>query len=102
MKKVLAVLLMVTFMLPAISFAAEDVEKLKAEYKGVVNEFGQNGETQRLLIEGFKQTNATYQALIDRQLKLQEMAKSLAEKIQKLEAPVPAEVPEGGGTAETD
>lgn len=89
MKKILAVLVVLVFLSPAVLFAADDVEKLKADYQEVVKEFGGNLQTQQLLVEGFKQTNATYQALVARQLKLQKMAKNLADKIQKMEAPSP-------------
>ena len=102
MKRILAVLF-VTIMLTGVSFAADDIEKLRAEYQEIVATFQNNVETQSLLVEGFKSMNITYQAIVAQQLKLQEMAKVVAEKIQKLEAVVaPAEPVEDGGTAETD
>ena len=102
MKRILAVLF-VTIMLTGVSFAADDIEKLRAEYQEIVATFQNNVETQSLLVEGFKSMNITYQAIVAQQLKLQEMAKVVAGKIQKLEAVVaPAEPVEDGGTAETD
>ena len=79
---------------------ADELEDTKAQYQQIVNSFTDNLNTQRLLVEGFKASNATFQALIKEQGKLQKQAQKLAGVIKKLEAPVSAEPPKG--TEETE
>jgi beta-galactosidase GanA len=86
------IVLLATFMLLGVAYAGE-LEDTKAEYQKVVNAFSANAHTQNLMVEGFKSTNLTYQALVREQVKLQEMAKKLAEKIKKLEVPPTPNLP---------
>lgn len=69
------------------AYSADDLDKLKADYQNIVNSFTDNLNSQRLLVEGFKSTNSTYQALVAAQVKLQKKAKALADKIKELETP---------------
>jgi len=93
MKKVLTILL-VTFMLLGFAYASDDLAKLKADLQSLVNSYNDNANSQQLLIEGFKATNSTYQALVNAQTKLQKQAQVISGKIQKLETPPVKEEPD--------
>lgn len=92
MKRILALSVVLFLALGAVSFANE-LEKAKEDYTKVVSEFTDNLNNQKMLVEGFKATNSTYQALVKRQVQLQQIAKKLSDKIKELEVPDIAEPP---------
>jgi hypothetical protein len=79
-------------MLTTVAYAEGELEKAQNEYNAVLRAFSENLIDQNLLVEGFKSSNRTFQALLSDQQKLQEALKRLKTKIEKLQTPV--ETPE--------